>query len=98
MIQFIEEINYYPQAFLEECKYIAKEKKMSNYIIDDINVFPDDYDREDFDSSDKASSNELVRCASTYQKRFSFIRKSLFQEVKVNLFILHLSLKYLLSR
>ena len=31
---------------------------MSNYIIDDINVFPDDYDREDFDSSDKGSSNE----------------------------------------
>ena len=58
MIQFIEEINYYPQAFLEECKYIAKEKKMSNYIIDDINVFPDDYDREDFDSSDEGSSNE----------------------------------------
>ena len=31
---------------------------MSNYIIDDINVFPDDYDREDFDSSDEGSSNE----------------------------------------
>ena len=24
--------NYYPQVYLEECKYIVKEKKMPNYI------------------------------------------------------------------
>ena len=28
--------NYYPQVFLEECKYVDKEKKKSKYIIDDI--------------------------------------------------------------
>ena len=28
--------NYYSQVFLEECKYVAKKKKMPNYIIDHI--------------------------------------------------------------
>ena len=28
--------NYYPQVFLEECKYVVKEKKMLEYITDEI--------------------------------------------------------------
>ena len=28
--------NYYPQVFVEECKHIVKEKKMAEYITDDI--------------------------------------------------------------
>ena len=28
--------NYYPQVFLEECKYIVKEKKITKYTIDDM--------------------------------------------------------------
>ena len=28
--------NCYPQVFLEECKYVFKEKKIPKYIIDDI--------------------------------------------------------------
>ena len=28
--------NYYPQVFLSECKYIVKEKKMSEYNTDNI--------------------------------------------------------------
>ena len=28
--------NYYPQVFLEECKYFVKEKNMSENIIDNI--------------------------------------------------------------
>ena len=27
--------NYFPQVFLEECKYVAKEKKMPKYITED---------------------------------------------------------------
>ena len=55
MFQFIEEIkNYYPQVFLEECKYIVKKKNMSNCITDDINIYSDDFDRE---HSDKENSN-----------------------------------------
>ena len=28
--------NFYPQGFLEECKYVANEKKIPKYIIDNI--------------------------------------------------------------
>ena len=37
--------NYYPQVFLEECKYVVKEKKITKYIIDDIEISSDS-DRE----------------------------------------------------
>ena len=38
--------NYYPQVFLEECKYVVKEKKKSNFIIDSIEISSDDSDEE----------------------------------------------------
>ena len=40
--------NYYPQVFLEECKYMAKEKKVSEYITDETEISSDDSDREEF--------------------------------------------------
>ena len=46
---YIKDKNYYPQVFLEECKNVVKEKKMPEYITDDINIFPEDSDREDCD-------------------------------------------------
>ena len=51
--------NYYPGVFLEECKYVVKEKKISKYIIRDIEI-PSDSDREisDEEKSDKENSNE----------------------------------------
>ena len=33
--------NYYTQVFLEECKYVIKEKKISRYIIDDAEISSD---------------------------------------------------------
>ena len=48
--------NYYPQVFLEECKYVVKEKKIPKYIIDDIEVSSDS-DREDFDEENSAGQN-----------------------------------------
>ena len=39
--------SYYPQVFLEECKYIVKEKKMFNYITDDITISSNDSDYSD---------------------------------------------------
>ena len=39
--------NYYPQVLLEECKHVGKEKKLPEYITDDIEIFSDDSDRED---------------------------------------------------
>ena len=45
--------------FLEECKYIAKEKKIAKYIINDIKVSSDS-DKENFDeeNSVKETSDE----------------------------------------
>ena len=40
--------NYYPEIFLEECKYVVKWKNMSKYIIDDMEIFSDS-DRENSD-------------------------------------------------
>ena len=47
MTQFIEkDKDWYPQVFLEECKYVVKEKKMPEYITDDIEIYSDDSHRQ----------------------------------------------------
>ena len=46
--------NYYPQVFLEECKYVVKDKKIPKYIIDDKEISSDS-DRE---NSDEENSND----------------------------------------
>ena len=38
---FATDKNYCPQVFLEECKYVVKEKKISKYIIDNIEISSD---------------------------------------------------------
>ena len=52
--------SYYLQVLLEEFKYIDKEKKMPEYITDDIEISSDDSDREDSDEEnfDKENSDE----------------------------------------
>ena len=47
--------NYYPQVFLEEFKYVVKEKKKSKFITDNIEISSDDSDKE---NSDEENSNE----------------------------------------
>ena len=51
--------NYYPQVFLEEREYIVKDKKMPEYVTDNIEISSDS-DREDSDevNSDETNSNE----------------------------------------
>ena len=45
--------SYYPSVFLEECKYVVKEKKkMSKFITDDIEISSDDSDKEYSDKDD----------------------------------------------
>ena len=56
--------NYYPQVFLEECKYVIKEKKMPEYITDDIEISSDS-DRED---SDKEIFNEENSVEENYDE------------------------------
>ena len=43
--------NYYPQVFLEECKYIVKEKKVTRNITGDLEI------SSDSDESDEEYSN-----------------------------------------
>ena len=51
--------NYYSQAFLEECKYVVKEKKIPKYIIDDTEVSSDsDRENSDEENSDEESYDE----------------------------------------
>ena len=51
--------NYYPQVFLKECKYVVKEKRMPEYITDNIEISFDS-DGEDFGqgNSDEENSDE----------------------------------------
>ena len=51
--------NYYPPFFLEESIYVVKEKKIPKYIISDIKISSDDYDKEDSynEDSDEENSN-----------------------------------------
>ena len=45
--------------FLEECKYVVKEKKISKYIIDDIEISSDsDRENSDEENSDEKNFDE----------------------------------------
>ena len=43
---YIKDKNYYPQVFLEKCENVAREKKTSNFITDDIEIYSDDSDEK----------------------------------------------------
>ena len=43
--------------FLEECKYFVKEKKMPEYITDNIEISSDDFDREDSNEENPVEEN-----------------------------------------
>ena len=51
--------NYYPQVFLEENKYVVKEKKIPKYIIDDTEISSDsDRKNSDEENPNEENSNE----------------------------------------
>ena len=50
---------YCPEVFLEESKYIVKDKKMSEYITDEIEISSDDADREDSDEENSDEENQI---------------------------------------
>ena len=49
--------NYYPQVFLDECKYDIRQKKMPECIIDDINISSHDSDRDESDEENCDGEN-----------------------------------------
>ena len=48
---------YYPQVFLEECKYVKRKNKMFNYINDDLEMTSSDEDDYFYSESDNDSNN-----------------------------------------
>ena len=48
---------YYPQVFLEECKYVKRKSKLMNYITDDIEITSTDENDEFYTKSDSDSNN-----------------------------------------
>ena len=48
--------NYYTEIFSDECKYVFKEKKIPNYIIDNIEILSGSY-RENSDEEDSDREN-----------------------------------------
>ena len=47
---------YYPQVFLEECKYVKRKNKMFNYINDDLEMASSDEDDHLYSESDNDSN------------------------------------------
>ena len=60
--------NYYPQVFLEECKYVVKEKKMSKVIIDNIEISSD--------SNEENSDEENLKNTHIVKLIFKVYRKN----------------------
>ena len=49
---------YYPQVFLEECKYVKRKNKMFNYINDDLEMTSSDEDDGIYSESDSESVSD----------------------------------------
>ena len=48
--------------FLEECKNVFKEKKISRYIIDDIEIFSDsNRENSDRENTDRENSDKKIK-------------------------------------
>ena len=71
--------NYYPEVFLVERKYVVKEKKIPNYVIDDIEISSySDSDQEilmkkiqmEKNSSTEENSDEEILKKSQMKKNF----------------------------
>ena len=62
--------NYYPQVFLEECKYVVKEKKIPNYIIGNVEISSDsDRENSNEENSGEENSNEENSNAKILMKK-----------------------------
>ena len=45
------------KCFLDECKHVAKEKKMSKFIMDNLEISSDDSDKEDSEGENSDEEN-----------------------------------------
>ena len=85
--------NYYPQVFVEEYKYVVKEKKMPKYIADDIEISSDsDREESDEENSNKGNFDEENSGEGNSMKKF-LVKKILMKKVKYRM-LLFLYLKH----
>ena len=93
--------NYYPEIFLEECKYILEEKTVRNFIIDDTEISSGSYEeimekiQKRKQSSEEESSEEdsnkiflfLFVCIKNKNHKFTEEKKrrQFYQECKKEL-------------
>ena len=68
--------NYYPQVFLEKCKYVVKEKKMSEYVIDGIEISSD---------SDEKNTDEEILMKKILMRRI-LMKKILMKKILIKKF------------
>ena len=62
--------SYYPQVFLEECKYVVKEKKIPNYIIGNVEISSNsDRENSNEENSGEENSNEENSNAKILMKK-----------------------------
>ena len=61
---------YYPQVFLEECKYVKRKNKMVNYINDDLEIHSSDENDEFYRESDSDSNNSIFLFRLLYSLQF----------------------------
>ena len=45
------------QVFIEECKYVTREKEMPKYITEDIEIYSDESDKEDSNEENNDEEN-----------------------------------------
>ena len=57
---------YYPQVFLEECKYVKRMNKMFNYINDDLEKTSSDDDDDDDDDGLHSESVVILIIKNSY--------------------------------
>ena len=50
--------SYYPEVFLKECKYVVQEKRIPEYITDNIEISSDSYREESDEEVQNKNSDE----------------------------------------
>ena len=51
--------NYYPQVFLEECKYIVMEKEMPKYITENLVIYFEEEYSDEKNHDEKVSDDKI---------------------------------------
>ena len=77
--------NHYPQVFLEECKHVVKEKKIHDYIINDVEKSADEeIQMKKILMKKMLAKKNLVKKTTFYQKLPDCIEEIIIYHIKSN--------------